>query len=1518
MKESICRTPYLSPDPVFRRLKLEQFVGRQWLISQIDHFLHQHDRGYVLIEGEAGVGKTSFLASLVHRRGYIHVFIEQARGLDNAARALRSLAAQIIRNWSLQHWFADDVLPGVAARPDFLRRLLATAARRRDLIHPDQPIVLVIDGLDEAGVPPGQNALGLPRTLPHGVYIIASHRLGSLELVIEGPVQTFTILADDPRHRADMQHYLEQVLASPPLSEDIQTSGYTHHYAVAALLATSQGNWTYLAHIIEELERSRANPTSPPIQLEALPNTIWAYYAHWVRRQRETLGAWDTCWLPLLGTLCAVWEPVSMALLCKLAGLPDIPASLPTVLHHAWAPFLLILPKPESRYALGDTMFRDFLCGRVDGQPISQEDRALSIALAETVRAAHDRISSYYVDSWGTLARGLPVLFAWNYPAPDRHDNREGEQDREVPMGEEQDDECYTYGLRHLVAHLDGANRHDDIHCLLQLEHTLPEPPAVSPPAPSAAPGWLSWWRRLSSSVSARPSPLPVEPKRIWLWHMVRERQGELDDFLSDVAQAWRLCEGRGQGRDNGVITCQRTTVPYSAIGLQCRYAFINTSIRSLAADIPIPLLIALLENEIWLPAQLLVYLRQIPREEQLVTTLARFAPHLPNTIMEDVLALVQTVADEQTLARALAAIVDALPPTMLAEALGIARAIEHPAWRVVALVGIAHAFPECEREPLLREVLDTIETLWNTELRVEVLIQMAPVLPEPLWPQAIASANAILDTNWRAEALVGLAHSLPPKLLRETLAFWEAWDDYWKARVLNELSERLGELTDIPRALTIARGIGKEHYRVMAVVGLAPHLDTTQLSLVLDDIQHFHDPTEQATALIGVIPFLPPSLRMQALTIARAIQPVVERIRALTAMLPYVEPDGQSRLIEELRAGISKIDQEGPRYEAIEKLAETLARLGHREMAVDIANMVKAKGEHTRILARIAAYHPDLSRAELLERAATLENPEQRHAIIQELAPLLSVPLLWKALDIARAIGDGSERARTLGRMFPYLPFARLSAVFKTVLTIGDERGRAQAMVELAAHLSESMLREALEHTLLMEREDCQRTIVVGLASYLSEPMLKTALEVVPRMQSEEERATTLVGLAPYLPPPLLREALEMALAMETESERTRALAGLTPRLSESQLQRVLAASRNLKHPQHRSVLLRVLAPTLASRGYWRQGLEAAWGIQKPEDRALAMVQLAPYLPQIMLKDVMATVRRLHQPDQKAKALAMIHRYLPAEEHPYVLHEILSIAQSARWRGEATPSQIVPLLDDPQVGSIVFRAIQMLESPDERAAALTDIAPFLDEPLRSEALWSALAAARMIWGPYRANALVRLAPLLSEPMLREVLADIQVLEQQEWRAMALRGIIPFLPADVAHTVIQEPLAAARTIWGKAERVRTLAALIPYAAPADRGALLAETLEVACSIDDMDARREALASIIPLLEGLPNDELYALWVKMLYALATPTIRLRRDLLSDLRVIYPIILRIGGETALDHTAQAILDVGRWLP
>jgi hypothetical protein len=121
-----------------------------------------------------------------------------------------------------------------------------------------EKIVIVIDALDQAGVPENMNALGLPGNLPQGVYFIVSTRPVRLYLTPEAPHQLLRLRSDQAENRADLRQYLQTIPLKLTPSD------------TQALLARCGGVWVYLRYILQEIEAGSRTLKD----LSSLPNGL--------------------------------------------------------------------------------------------------------------------------------------------------------------------------------------------------------------------------------------------------------------------------------------------------------------------------------------------------------------------------------------------------------------------------------------------------------------------------------------------------------------------------------------------------------------------------------------------------------------------------------------------------------------------------------------------------------------------------------------------------------------------------------------------------------------------------------------------------------------------------------------------------------------------------------------------------------------------------------------------------------------------------------------------------------------------------------------------------------------------------------------------------------------------------------------------------------------------------------------------------------------------------------------------
>lgn len=161
------------PQPVFDEVRLTEFTGRQWLIDQVDRFRTEQACGFVVIQADPGLGKTTVAARLVQQRGYLSHFT--CLGNRSAPAALRNLSAQLIACFALEKYLrSKNAVPSWAHTTEGFSWLLQLAAEKATVSSGQ--VVLVVDGLDEAEPAEDGLPLGLPRSLPDGVFIITTCR----------------------------------------------------------------------------------------------------------------------------------------------------------------------------------------------------------------------------------------------------------------------------------------------------------------------------------------------------------------------------------------------------------------------------------------------------------------------------------------------------------------------------------------------------------------------------------------------------------------------------------------------------------------------------------------------------------------------------------------------------------------------------------------------------------------------------------------------------------------------------------------------------------------------------------------------------------------------------------------------------------------------------------------------------------------------------------------------------------------------------------------------------------------------------------------------------------------------------------------------------------------------------------------------------------------------------------------------------------------------------------------------
>ncbi len=184
-------------------------------------------------------------------------------------------------------------------------------------------------------------------------------------------------------------------------------------------------------------------------------------------------------------------------------------------------------------------------------------------------------------------------------------------------------------------------------------------------------------------------------------------------------------------------------------------------------------------------------------------------------------------------------------------------------------------------------------------------------------------------------------------------------------------------------------------------------------------------------------------------------------------------------------------------------------------------------------------------------------------------------------------------------------------------------------------------------------------------------------------------------------------------------------------------------------------------------------QGLAYALQIQDSEKKVECLKTIIEYLPPSLLPEALEAARSIRDESDRARALGDLAPQLP-EVWPEALEAARSIGDE-KYRAEAL-GNLAPQLPE-ALWSEALEAVRSFGDEYLRAIALGNLAPQLPE------VWSeALEVARSLGDEYlRARALGDLAPQLPEALWPEALEAVRSIGDESDRAIALGKLIPRL-----------------------------------------------------------------------------------------------------------------------------------------
>jgi hypothetical protein len=483
-------------------------------------------------------------------------------------------------------------------------------------------------------------------------------------------------------------------------------------------------------------------------------------------------------------------------------------------------------------------------------------------------------------------------------------------------------------------------------------------------------------WDELDCLVGVRDSGEPFPTARYSV-------EGSDAGFLADLDRAWRKADEAGVAEP-------------SAVAQQARFALVQSSLRSKAANVPVPLIVSLLEAGEWTPETALDHARQLPDPLERSTALGALAPRLPERLRGQVVA----------------------------EAFDALRAVRYDVRRPgIAILGPKGPAPATQ----------------DADLRAAPLVQLAPHLPEDLLDEALVVAREIRKPERRAGALAALAQRLAEPVRTEAVE--EALNvartvaavgrppfftptGVRRARALALVADYLpapGSREVLAEALALARSVRPGWRAISAVVAeVLPHLDQVEaVAVVRDLVAQARASGDWRDTLIGALSHLEEEEReaaaLDALHVVQAIESEYERAEPLCLLVPSLPKRVRAEhAVEAARLGATLYAPE--RAKSVVHVGPFLpepARRAAYEGALDALFAELEDDEESladdmaEAFGRIASQLPEALLAATVARLSTLRAASTRPGLLAALAPHLPPRLAADALASARTAGD-------------------------------------------------------------------------------------------------------------------------------------------------------------------------------------------------------------------------------------------------------------------------------------------------------------------------------------------------------------------------------------------------------------------------------------------------------------------------------------------------------------------------------
>ena len=242
--------------------------------------------------------------------------------------------------------------------------------------------------------------LGLPDSLPDGVYVVATSRFGIDRALhaVRNPADWLEIEVEGADNLDDMRRFIQDITSPKKgdvrLLHRLRDGGAEVGWFRVNVAQACAGVWIYMRYVLDEIRDGIRNPRS----VGDLPADLAGFYAEQVDRWRGAVEdetaqrLWEQVRLPVLGVLGAARAPLTVAEIAEFSAGPT-PGAVRAFIEETARAFLSRRdddPSGEPRYALRHQSLRDLLTGNIPPRPDLDSSARM---LAAQVQAAHRQIT---------------------------------------------------------------------------------------------------------------------------------------------------------------------------------------------------------------------------------------------------------------------------------------------------------------------------------------------------------------------------------------------------------------------------------------------------------------------------------------------------------------------------------------------------------------------------------------------------------------------------------------------------------------------------------------------------------------------------------------------------------------------------------------------------------------------------------------------------------------------------------------------------------------------------------------------------------------------------------------------------------------------------------------------------------------------------------------------------------------------------------------------------------------------